>query len=45
MRAGIEERAQPCGGQRNRVRPRDTDGVKTLRAGKCGKRRFERGRI
>jgi len=45
VRAGIEERAQPRGRQRDGIRPRDTDGVKTLGAGEGVKRRFERRRI
>jgi len=43
--AGPEERSQPLRRKWNRVRTRDTDCVKALRAGESGKRRFERGLI
>jgi len=45
VRAGIEECAQPFGRERDRVRPRDADRVKTLRASESAERRFESGRI
>ena len=45
VRAGVEKRAQTFRRERDRVRPRNTDGVKTLRARECLERRLQRGRI
>jgi len=42
--AGIEERPQPLGGKRDRVRLGDADDVKALRAGERGERGLDRRR-
>jgi hypothetical protein len=44
VRAGIEEIPQPLRGLRDRVRPRNADNVKALRAGKSGEFGLERRR-
>jgi hypothetical protein len=44
MGAVGEERAQPLGGQRDRIRPRHADDVKTLAAGGVGERTLQLGR-
>jgi hypothetical protein len=41
--AGFEKLPQPPGGERNGVRACNADDVKTLRAGKSGKRGRNRG--
>jgi hypothetical protein len=45
VRAGFEERAQTLRRERDRVGPRNADGVKALRARECLERRLERRRI
>jgi hypothetical protein len=42
VRAGGKEFAQPLGRTRNRIGPRDADGVKALRARRGDERRLER---
>ena len=44
VRAVGEEAAQPLGGLRDGVRPRDADGVEAVRARGVGERGLERGR-
>jgi hypothetical protein len=45
VRAGVKKRAQALRRERDRVRPRNANGVKALRARECLKRRLERRRI
>jgi hypothetical protein len=44
MGAGVQKRAQPLGGERDRVRARDADDVEAERARLRGERALERRR-
>jgi hypothetical protein len=41
MRAGVQELAQALSPKRDRIGPRDSDKVKTLRVGESGERGLE----
>jgi hypothetical protein len=45
MCAGVEERAQPRGRQRDRVGPRDANDIEALPANESCQRRLERRRV
>ena len=43
MRAGFEKFAQSLGGLWNRIRPRDADGIETMRQRSFDEASFQRG--